>query len=1126
MRKILLILLFAFLFLPLVSAFDWDNVGTYYPETKTMEIKNCLGIPLCDYSIANITLLSPQDMKVIAGEERLVAWYEIDNFGTYDGNSIFSIVDTYNLKRGNSPIQKNIVFKKQKIELEEVPVYKEQCEEVNAVNGTSYQVCESVQIGTEEKEIIEWNAFNINSDLLTGKVIIGLFTEVEPEEKVEWIPKMFGVTIDEWASWTEALNDALVVYYSFEHYREGTNVRDISNNALNLNGTIADTSKVNYTATGKIGYGMKFNSGNDVGIASTGNIGITGDSSLSIFFWINITDASQVGTISWSANGDVNNQQRNIKLRPSDTRIGVIGRNNDDYFATTGFATASTGWSLIGVIYDNATSNVSVYVDGVRKGTASPDDYATTDGIVRIGYGVDETEPDYLEGELDEIGVWSRIITQAEITQLYNGGAGITYALPNVAPSVTSNLPANNTNYSIPSITINCSATDDYGLRNISLYIDGTLNQTVWNVSADQLYIDIETTETFGTDGSYLWNCVADDSATPSLTASSSERNFTIDTTSPTITGTWNLTNLTTYSLPINSTWNYTASDLHLDSCWYNTTDDATTVSVTCNSTIVDLQWATQGDKTVYYYVNDTFGFETYESKLINIAYISSDYYHTPDLAGEGGSIFFELYVNKTNIETTTAYLFFNDTTYDPDSTEANTDYYYFNYTFDVPDVWGNTTGKEYDYNWNFTIASVVDNRSTATDNFTIWAIDFDDCTTYGQLILNFSLRDEEGNTYINSTDGSNVEIDLTLTTLDGLASWKYNDIWSNNATGSAELDALVCMPYEILNNTNYTIDYTIGFDSTDHVWEFLYLENGSLNYHEELLNSLTNRTKPLMDLLSADSTSFLFNYFDEDGLVVDNIIVHTFRQYIGEGIFREIERSKQNDDGDTIIHLVEEDVIYYFIVSQNGTILYTSSTYTALCQTTPCEIQLEESGGFVEFSDDWDLIDNGGYLISASSSTRLVNLNYTLTSPSTMNITLYKLVSDGTYSVIGSNQSTGIQDDLVVFVPTISGNTSFFVTIEQDGDFVKSQWVDLESDAGVYFGNTLSLFLGAIIILTFGLIAITEGSGTIIFLILGMLIAMVLGLVDYRTSAGVSVLIYFIVSGGIIIWKLTRRNR
>jgi len=35
----------------------------------------------------------------------------------------------------------------------------------------------------------------------------------------------------------------------------------------------------------------------------------------------------------------------------------------------------------------------------------------------------------YIDGLIDETGVWSRLLTAEEVTQLYNGGAGLAYPL-------------------------------------------------------------------------------------------------------------------------------------------------------------------------------------------------------------------------------------------------------------------------------------------------------------------------------------------------------------------------------------------------------------------------------------------------------------------------------------------------------------------------------------------------------------------------------------------------------------------------------------------------------------------------------------------------------------------------
>ena len=35
--------------------------------------------------------------------------------------------------------------------------------------------------------------------------------------------------------------------------------------------------------------------------------------------------------------------------------------------------------------------------------------------------------PFYVDGIIDEVGIWARSLSDAEVTQLYNAGAGLTY---------------------------------------------------------------------------------------------------------------------------------------------------------------------------------------------------------------------------------------------------------------------------------------------------------------------------------------------------------------------------------------------------------------------------------------------------------------------------------------------------------------------------------------------------------------------------------------------------------------------------------------------------------------------------------------------------------------------------
>jgi hypothetical protein len=694
------------------------------------------------------------------------------------------------------------------------------------------------------------------------------------------------------------------------------------------------------------------------------------------------------------------------------------------------------------------------------------------------------------------------------------GGYILAINLEKISNYLTINLisPVDGYNSTSSSVDFECNVTDETGVYSLNLTINDTIYETVTGDGTTNL--TLSSTETLS-DGYWEWYCTGNDD---SETENSTTRYLTVDTTSPVISSAYNLTDLVTLTLPTNSTWHFNATDTHIDSCYYNTSDDATLQVISCNSTQVT-NWTTQGTKTIQFCVNDTFGFETCNTTTIDIYLIVISQADDPDPIVEGYPVTFNLTVNMTDLPTTTAYLIFNTSSYLVSGTSGQNGSY-FETTINVPTDYGNTTGFPQTWYWNYTIDGFITNESTASQTLTVYELAIDNCTDYGEVILDLSLKDEETNALVNSSAGSTIEIDLDLVSVDNSSlSLSYSKKWENfNHTQ-------VCIPLNVINNTEWYMNFTIGFDSTDRVWEFYYLDLGILN-STKVFNGQTDYTIDLMNLKTDDSTSFLFNYFDVDGLTVDDIIVHTFRKHIGDGIFREVERSKNDENGDTIVHLVEEDVIYYFLITRYGEVLYTSSTYTALCQATPCTIQLEASGDSAVFDTDWDLIEGGSYSINESSSERQVTLIYDLAESEEMNFTVYKYDQYGNFSAIDTASSSATEDQLTLDIPLSAGNVSFFVAVTKGDEFIKSQWVDFEDNAEGRFGSTLSIFLAILIILTLGLIAITEGSNTIIMVILGIFLSGALGLITTKLSTGVNIIVYLILAGGLIVWKISQGKK
>ena len=1124
-NKLFVIMLMGIFLISFASAFTFDNVKHYDATKRIVTVNNCdLWIGTClnkGEQLAYAQLTSPLNVRVGAGEDQLVGEF---TFKT-SGNFLDVIGDLYleDLKTGKNWAKRGKQIKYKVYGDKEIDDYETVCgEDINFGNGTIAEDCTREIVGSHYEYGFEWKPIGNKNNVFIPNTVyeIGIFVDVEVGDHGDWKPTFAGKEVGEWAEWTADLNVGLVAYWSMED-ASGTIV-DVTGNGYDSTSII---NTINYQGAGKVNYAIDMVSPTDVTwgtnayaqfsptILSNSNADTNIPITLNMWIKLDRFHSPAGETYIWGI-GKLNGfEGLELYMSSTNAHISVVG-GGDSIAMTTNTGT----WYMITVIYDGSESHV--YQNGVFKGSTGRSTAISAD-LFFLGSGVAINQQ--FDGFMDEVGFWNRSLTQAEITQLNNSGTGITWtdSFSSNPPVITLNSPTADVNYTTEqTIDFNFTASDDVKLDDVKFYVNATLNQTNATGINNSNYIFPLTL------GDGEWNMYAIATDNESQATQSDNITIKIDTLSPVVSDAYNLTTLTTQTLPINSTWHFNATDLHLDKCWYVKWDesgmiwvDQTPVIVTCNSTITDVQWTFEGNKSLDYCANDTYGLETCGKSYLSIYELTTTQTESNDPTVEGLTETWTLQVNLTGIPTTTAYLVVNGSVYDPTTTTAGTNGYTFEVEKVIPQTWGNTTGNLLDWYWNYTIEGVVANQSTDTENITVYELAIDDCTTYGDLILNMSLLNEEDAVAINETAGSNFEIDLTLTSkANSSITLDYSNTWTDDN------NPMVCIPAEVLNDTAWQIDFTIGFDSTDHVWEFYYLDKGTLN-STKIFNSLTKTPLNFYDLLTADSTSFLFNYYDADGLSVDDSIVHVFRKYVGEGTFLEVERAKSDNNGDTIVHLVEEDVIYYFVISQYGEILFTSSQYTALCQATPCTIQIEASGGSATFPTEWDLVDGGAYGISASPTTRDVTLNYTSTTPSTFNLTVYKYESDGTYTAIDTGSSTGLTGSVILNVPQSAGNVSFFASVTRDEVFVDSEWVDFSGKASDKFGIALSLFIASLIVLTLGLMSVSEGGITIFWVILGVALSGFLGLINTEIggiASKYSIVIFLIVAGALLLWKLT----
>ena len=585
--------------------------------------------------------------------------------------------------------------------------------------------------------------------------------------------------------------------------------------------------------------------------------------------------------------------------------------------------------------------------------------------------------------------------------------------------------------------------------------------------------------------------------------------NFTIDTIAPIVINATNITDLTTLLIEVNTTWQFNSSDSHPSSCFYNTSDEATITIVTCNSTI-DTNWTTSGNKMIYYYANDSAGNEKYENDSLVVRIYSYLQGTNKTQVTEGEEAYFNLTINMLDMSATTAVLWYNYTAYSPTIIQLGTDQSNFSIMLTIPQDTGNTTGINATWFWEYNVTGLV-KANTSVQNQTVYSLGIDNCSTFTTSILNISLMDEETNIIISSALNTTIEVEIVLTS--GIITETYNTTFTN-ATNIG-----FCIPSGLLDSgsAGYFMDLIIRYEGDTYVEEYYHIDN----------EPITNTTVPeyvyLRDLLVADSQSFVVSFSDENGILVEDAIIYLLRRYVGDGVFREVEASKTDNDGETILHFVEEDVIYMFNVTRDGTVIWTSDDYRVYCAVAPCSLDLSASGIVPDFPSDWDSFPEGTYSVISDQATRKVTLTFSLNESAEMNLTVYK------YSQNASIMSTPIDSDILtassgtieISVPLSYGNATYYSIVQKNNVWVGSHWSSLQESPQDYFDDWVLVLVG-LIILALGLMAISTGVGMIVFAIFGLIIASILQLFDISYS----VLLFIIIAGAILIWKvITRRG-
>ena len=571
-----------------ISAFEFDNVQDYDKEKREYTITNAFGIPFVSQEIAKIKLTSDLNHLVPRGYQK-VAEFTIENHDDYI--NVFNDMEFYDLRKSSESFTRDFDYKyKTTIQ---VPNYENVCDEFVSENKTiHYENCRQEQIELRDQTV--WEEINKETGLLKGNITIGIFTDVKVGDRVEWIPTLFGERLTEWSVWTESLNAQIFSYWKLDQTGADTNAIDSVTGTYNLTGISFDGDE---WIPGLINNSVKFDGINDWLdlILNGGKIeAFEGTSAeYTINFWVNISSTTANDLIMTYADDNAGNPSQDLYIFWS-AAAGIMQNavgGGTQFTSVVGWEDST--WHMYTLV--KYAGNVTIYGDSVINATSIQPGNAFVDNDFRIA---DDTNIDFFPGGLDEIGIWNRTLSQSEITQLYNGGAGITF-ISEFAPDVTLNSPIDAFNSSSQTINFNGTVASISTLANVTLFIDGVLNETN---SSGINNVDYLFTKTIS-EGSHNWTYESCDDIGCAIATT---RTFTIDTTSPIVTVIFPNETINFHEINTNLSVNWTVSDLNLDTCILEYEGTNTTVTCLDNSTNINI--TNSVNRSLILYVNDTFG--------------------------------------------------------------------------------------------------------------------------------------------------------------------------------------------------------------------------------------------------------------------------------------------------------------------------------------------------------------------------------------------------------------------------------------------------------------------------------------------------------------------------------------
>ncbi len=1105
MKKIFIFLLLGLFMVSMVSAWSFDNVRDQMSTTfdgksivgnkllekyKPIKISNAFDLPFIGDTIFEGYLSQHTDTC----ENNCSSTIEIN---LHEKRPLVDDIDFYTIKEDGSRIEEEIISYQFYIGAGEGDVtvedYELQCNQLVFSNGTKYDSCSDIKIGSHtEKEII-WIPYELGTSMPKGIYTIKLEGEKESSKTVDWVIKTGGETLNEWAIW--GFSPDLISYYTLD---------ESSGPVIDSTGT---SNGVNHGATPGVpgiidtAYNFSLTDLRDnITVSSFTNVSEF-DSNFSINFWTELASLDHVDAQQFISIGKAGDPNPDYFIRIDgtdglDVSFGTIHQNVIDF---------EIGVQYMVTLVHNST-NDTIYVNGSLVGVFPA---STMDADIDVLYiGNHPVNNFSVDGIMDEIAFYKKALNSTEVSNLYDGGSGS----PVIEGIVTLNSPADDSGSSINLNQFNATATITGGstLVNMSLWTNETGDWTQHNITtglsgttSTQLW-----NRTFP-DGLTIWNVQACDSD-GACGFSNSNRTFVVDAISPIITVVAPNETIGFGEVGGNETLNVTFTDSSLDECWYDYNGTNITiegcVSGISNSTNFTLE---DNNFNMTIYSNDTSG--NLNSTFISWSYIlfkNSETFNSNTTEGSTETFSINITVGQTPLS---ANFIYNGTITSADIDTSNFPIVILSETITIPNV---DTSTIFTFFWN--LVSDSNNVNSTTSNQTVNNLALDNCSSFGNVLFNYTIVDEASQTQLNgTTQNVTLEVDISIFSFDRSLSILNFSTQFNQTNPNA-----ICSSTDLFNETTYVLDSIAKYSSDTREIEYYNIRNATID------NSSSVQNITLFDILSSESTDFQITFKNSDFIVVEGALIQVNRQYVSEGIFKTVELPITDSNGQTVVHLVRNDIVYNYIVSKDGVIIGTFNNLVAFCEDQTigqCFISLNALQGTTStFNPDDDIGLSSSFTFNETTRDLVFTFSTNDGTVKTVLLNGTKMDQIGNTSICSSSV-TSSSGTLTCNIAASIGNETIIATVFVNGQLKITKFFKADQDLDLGDGG---YFLLLFLVVSMGLMFSESKSMMIVGIILGFIGGGLLFMIKGGPIAAGGAIMWLIVQGVILLWKFNSEGQ